>query len=299
MPEPVVMNTPLYHMLDVSCTLLITLYARARETMHPNPIIRDHRAVEMIAIIREEIKGSTNPIHRKILRDSYNDKLAVSMALRSRRFDRYVSDFLSDHPDGVVVNLGCGLDTRFDRMDNGSVRWFDIDFPEVIELRRRFMRESPRHRFIAGSILDEDWFGMIPSDGPYLILAEGVFMYLLEPDVKVLLRRVGNRFPGAELVCEVTNIYWVRRMKSRYLRLKFKHQLGMTGGAVFSFGIPYGDYFEEWNPDYRFLDEWTYFDDREKRLGWFRWFAVWETFRKVQWTVHYRIGAVGGRGNRV
>ncbi|OFY64270.1 MAG: hypothetical protein A2Y71_08395 [Bacteroidetes bacterium RBG_13_42_15] len=64
----------------------------------------------------------------------------------------------------------------------------------------------------------------------------------------------------------------------------------MTGGAVFTFGIPDSRYFEEWSQDYHFLDEWTYFDDRERKLGWFNLFSFIEILRKVQWTIHYRIG---------
>ena len=69
--------------------------------------------------------------------------------MRIRHFDRYVADFLAREPDGVVVSLGCGLDDRRRRVDNGTVRWFDLDLPEVIELRRRFLDETDRMRFIA------------------------------------------------------------------------------------------------------------------------------------------------------
>jgi O-methyltransferase involved in polyketide biosynthesis len=276
-------------MLEVSGTMLITLYARARESVSRNPIINDLKAVEMIEIIKKEIIDSDNPIHRKILKDRYNPKLAVSMALRSRRFDRYVQDFLTENPEGTIINLGCGLDTRFDRIDNGKVTWFDIDFPDVIALRHRFMQENERHCFIEASVLDPEWIETVKTGGPYLVLAEGLFMYLTEPDVKKLLSMIHSQLGSANLVCEVTNRYWVDRMKSSYMQFKFKRQLGMTGGAVFTFGIPYSRYFEEWSKDYHFLDEWTYFDDKEKKLGWLRLFSCFEAFRKVQWTIHYKI----------
>lgn len=284
------MEKSLYSMLEVSSTMLITLYARALESTSLNPIIQDSKAVEMIEIIKKETAGSNNPIHRKTVNGRYNPKLAVTMALRSRRFDRYVYDFLKSNPSGTVINLGCGLDTRFDRVDNGKVIWFDIDFPEVIELRHRFMKEDTRRKFIGGSFLDDFWTKIVKTGGPYLILAEGVFMYLTEPDVKNLLSMIRNELGSVELVCEVSNSYWVDKMKSRYMKWKFKHQLGITGGAVFTFGIPSSRYFEEWDPNYKFLDEWTYFDDNEKKLGWFNLFSFIEIFRKVQWTVHYKIG---------
>jgi len=274
---------------EASSTLLITLYARARETLSKDPIIKDPKAVEMIEMIRKEIAGSDNPIHRKILKDSYNPKLAVTMALRSRRFDRYVTDFLSENPGGTILNLGCGLDTRFYRMDNGTVIWFDIDFPEVIELRKRFMEENPRHFFIGRSILEKEWLAETKTGGPYLILAEGVLMYLTEADVRELFSTIQKELGGAEIVCEVTNRYWVDKMNSAWMRNKFKRQLGMTGGAVFSFGIPDSSYFGKWSEKYQLLDDWTYFDDKGKKLGWFNLFSSFRILRKVQWTVHYKI----------
>jgi O-methyltransferase involved in polyketide biosynthesis len=284
------MDKPFEKLSDVSGTMLITLYARARESVSREPILKDQKAVEIIEIFKRELAGSTNPIHRKIINDSYNSKLAVTMALRSRRFDKYVLDFLRRHPKGTVVNFGCGLDTRFDRIDNGLVHWFDIDFPAVIDLRRRFMKESERRRFIGMSILDEKWTGEITTGGPFLILAEGVFMYLHEEDVRALLAMTKEKLGPYELVCEVTHKYWVDRMNSPYLKYKFNKQLGMSGGATFSFGVPNSQYFTNWDPSYHFLDDWTYFDDGEKKLGWFNWFSKLEMMRRVQCTVHYQIG---------
>ena len=151
------------------------------------------------------------------------------------------------------------------------------------------MEENERHFFIERSVLDPGWIGIVKTGGPYLVLAEGLFMYLKEPDVKELLSMIHSELGSYNLVCEVTNRYWVDRMKRKYMQLKFKHQLGMTGSAIFTFGILYSRYFEEWSKNYHFIDEWTYFDDREKKLGWLRLFSSIEAFRKVQWTVHYRI----------
>ena len=73
------------------------------------------------------------------------------------------------------------------------------------------------------------------------------------------------------------------------IKWKFKRQLGITGGAVFSFGVPDSYYFERWSKYYTFLDEWTYFDGHEKRLGWFNLFSSIDVLRKVQWILHYKI----------
>lgn len=285
------MDQSMKDLLDVSSTMLITLYARAKESSSADLIITDRKAIEIIEILRREMIGSGNPIHRKILEGRYNSKLAVTMALRSRRFDRYALDFMESNPDGTVINLGCGLDTRFDRIDNGTIRWFDIDFPGVIELRRKFLEENKRRSFLAGSILDSFWLDKVKTKGPYLILAEGVFMYLREAEVRQLFSMIRRGLGAVELVCEVTNSFWVQRMKSGYMQWKFRHQLGMTGGAVFSFGVPDSRYFETWDEHYRFVDDWTYFDDKERKLGLLALLSKIEVLRKVQWTVRYRFVA--------
>jgi len=283
------MDNSINSLSNVSGTMLVTLYARAKETLSADPILKDNKAVEIIEIFKKEIGKSKNPIHQRILRDRYNSKLAASMALRSRRFDRYTQDFLARHPRGTVINFGCGLDTRFDRIDNELMRWFDIDFAPVIALRRRFMQENDRRKFIEGSILEPDWTRVAKTGGHYLILAEGVFMYLNEPDVKSMLAMIKRELGEVELVCEVLNKYWADRAHDKYMQRKFTRQLGFASDAVPSYGIPDGRYFESWDKDYHFLDEWTYFDDHEKKLGWYNWFGNHELIRKMQWTVHYRI----------
>lgn len=109
----------------VSETMLATLYSHALESRRPDGLIRDPRAEELVARIDYDFAG----------RQMGADDQAAS-CLRLRQFDRFAQAFLAAHPDSVVVHVGCGLDTRFDRVDNGRVEWYDLDLPEVIELRR-------------------------------------------------------------------------------------------------------------------------------------------------------------------
>ncbi|MBI5494324.1 MAG: class I SAM-dependent methyltransferase [Deltaproteobacteria bacterium] len=277
---------------SVSDTLLIPLYCRAMETLEQEPIIRDPKAVGMLNEMRRELASSDKPIHRKVVHDRYNRKLLVTIALRSRRFDRYASEFMAAHPGATVVTIGCGLDSRFERIDDGRVRWFDLDFPEVIEIRKRYFRETDRCRFLPYSALDYRWMDEVKTAaaGPVLFLAEGVFMYLEEEAVKGLVLKLRDEFPGSELVFEITNRYWVKKMKSAWMRWKFSRQLGIGEEAMFRFGIDGYREIEKWGTGIRFLDEWTYFDDDEKKLGWFNLFRRMELLRKVQWTLHFQLG---------
>jgi O-methyltransferase involved in polyketide biosynthesis len=116
--------------------------------------------------------------------------------LRTAIFDFWVGGFLARHPAGTVVEIGTGLNTRFDRTDNGQVHWIDLDLPDVIELRRRFFADSGRRRMVAASVLDQDWLTVVQgSPGPYMFVAEGVLAYLAQaPQV---IAGIAERFPGA------------------------------------------------------------------------------------------------------
>ncbi len=121
-----------------------------------------------------------------------------------REFDRRAAAFLAEHPDGVIVDLGCGLNTRFERIDNGRVKWYGLDLPEVIALRKELLDETPRSHLLGCSVLDFSWMDALSGQAgkPILFLAEAVLVYLEEADVKRLVQTLAGRFPGAELVCE-------------------------------------------------------------------------------------------------
>lgn len=171
MPEKILQSLE-----GVSETLLMTLYVRARESEQPDAMIKDGRAVAMVSQI--DCDFSRLRMHR-------HDEIAVIM--RMRKFDNYVRDFLTRNPDAVVVHIGCGLDTRFERVDNGCVDWFDLDLPDVMELRRKLIgNKSKRYHVLATSVLDDGWFEKVSQykPRPFMFLAEGVFPHFEEAQVK-------------------------------------------------------------------------------------------------------------------
>jgi methyltransferase (TIGR00027 family) len=276
---------------DVAATSLITLYAHAQETQSAEPVLIDTKAVEVAGELSRRLAGSTDPLVRALVAGSLDPRLVVHIALRAKRYDDYVREFLARSPTGVVVNIGCGLDSRFLRIDNGQVIFYDLDLPEVITLKAEFFEETDRYRFIAASVLDEEWITLVQvHDGPFLFVAEGVFMYLEADAVKRLVVRLAEEFSGSELVCEVVNAIWVREPLRSLMQFKLRRELHMGEDAVFRSGLRDGREPEEWHPGIRLLDEWSYFDAEEEKLGWLRLFRHSEFFKKTQWTVHYRLG---------
>lgn len=279
----------------VSETLFLPIYALALESRRRDPIMVDEDAVELTQRLNEYFADSDRRIFRRLAKGKLPSTLLTTVSMRIRRIDRYAKEFLEQQPHGVVVNLGCGLDDRRHRVDNGLVRWYDLDLPEVIELRRRFLPETERMRFIASSVLDFTWLDQLPDEpGPkFLFLAEGLFMYLPPDGVRSLVTKLAEHYPGAQLVAEVANSRIVRMMQGRLARGKFRRQFGLSQNVVYRFGVAHSREMESWAPGLVLLDDWTYFDEGGPKLGWMRLFAKWPLFRWAQWTVHYRLG-IGG-----
>ena len=276
---------------DVAGTSLITLYCHALESQSGKPILEDPKAVEMVDKLNPILSESANMLYRKLTWSRIEKKLIVYICMRARRYDQYVNEFLGRMGDGVVVNIGCGLDTRFHRTDGGKVEFYDLDLPEVIEIKKHLLQETQRYRFIASSVLDFDWMRQLAEhEGrPKLFLAEGVFMYLHAEEVKALVLELQSRFPGCELACGVINSLWLRKGLKWMVDFKLQRQLKLGKGATFNFGVKDGREMEQWGGGIELLDEWSCFDEDEPRLGWLRLWRPLAFLRKTQWTLHYRL----------
>lgn len=279
----------------VSETLFLPIYSLALESRRPDPIIIDDGAVELTERLNAYFADSDVKLFRRLAAGRLPSTLVSTMSLRIRQYDRYATAFLEREPPAIVVNLGCGLDDRRRRVDNGSVRWYDLDLPEVIALRRRFLPESKRMRFIGCSALDLAWMDDLPDEPGrrFLFLAEGLFMYLPPDGVRSLVTALNERFPGAELVAELANTRIVRTMRGRLGRGKFRRQFGLSQDVVYLFGAEHGRDLERWAPGIHLIDQWTYFDEDEPKLSWMRLFSGLTLFRWAQWTSRYHLGGPG------
>ncbi len=276
---------------DVSATMLLTLYCHARSSVAAPPLLHDPESLRIWQALQPELAGSLDPLVKRLLSNGIPELAVTYISARARRFDRYARDFMDRAPSGTVVSLGCGLDPRFSRVDNGSVRFVDLDLPDVIALKHRFVTESERYRLLAASVTDPHWLDHLTEfqGQPMLFLSEGLFMYLSEADVKTLVLRLQKHFPGSELVCEVVNRRWLDPRMYWLVRLKLRRQLGLGPDADFRFGIRHGDELQQWGPGIQLLDEWSFLDEDPRDIGWVKWFAGLDVFRTAQWIVHYRL----------
>jgi len=182
----------------VQQTLFIPLTARARETRRRRPLLRDPKAAEILASVDFDAKKYGR---------GWGGSVTV---LRTAIFDCWVSGFLAGHPGGTVAEVGTGLNTRFDRVDNGQANWIDLDLPDTIELRRRFFAESGRRRMVAASVLGQDWLSAVrESPGPYFFAAEGVLAYL--DQAPQVIARIAGSFPGALIALDTYSQQMLQR----------------------------------------------------------------------------------------
>ena len=121
--------------------------------------------------------------------------------LRAWQFDEMAKKYVAAHPRASVVNLGAGLDTTFYRVDNGLIHWYDLDLPEVIDVRKQLLPEPDRVTYIAKSIFDPSWCKDIrhTEEGIFMI-AGGVFHWFNEPQVKQFFSMLADNFDGGEIV---------------------------------------------------------------------------------------------------
>jgi O-methyltransferase involved in polyketide biosynthesis len=278
---------------DISETLLIPLYSRALESKSNNPILIDNKAIEITNKLNKIFEKSDSQLHQNLAKGKSSrfrgKKLNAALSLRTRKFDRYCISFLENHPEGTIVELGCGLSTRFPRIDNKKLIWFDLDFPEVIDIRKQFFKETDRYHFIGSSVLDFKWMDKINKRDNVLFIAEGLLMYLREEEVINLILNLQRSFPGCEIACEVANTFVIKMLKRKIWRKKFQRDFHLGKDASFYFGISDSRDFEKWNKGIKLLDEWTYFDDKDNKLGWMNLFAKSKKLSKTQWIVHYKL----------
>jgi O-methyltransferase involved in polyketide biosynthesis len=256
-------------------TLLIVLYAKAQPG---NPLFFDPRARDILDRVDYDFTR---------LRVPY--KTIVLVCQRAKKLDTVTQAFLAEHANGVVVHLGCGLDSRFWRVDNGQVDWYDLDMPPVIDLRRKFYPEQERYHPIASSVTDLDWTNaVVAQDRPALIVAEGLLMYLDEADVKRLFLRLHEVFPGSRLIADVFS-----KMTARSAA---KHPSLKQTGASLGWGIDDAREVEGWAPGIRLLEEWYFTQDPDlKRLspGYRLAYKLAGAFKLVQQAhrmVYYQLG---------
>lgn len=201
-------------MKNESKTLFIPLYGKSMVSRR-GLILRDEKAEEIVEAERVEVAGR-----------SRSKWLALNMAMRSAQMDRLCEKYAVQNPGCTVICPGCGLDSRVLRTKTDAALWYDLDFPDVIDLRRRWFSEDDRHRMIASSVTDLGWLDEVDqSVQTAVVVAEGLVMYLQQTDVEALFLALQKRFAKTVVIMDAYTSFAVRA--SRY-----KNPINTVGASV-------------------------------------------------------------------
>lgn len=209
-------------------TLFITLYAKALDNRSKHSILQDEKADDLCRRIDYNFAKH----------ESLGNNVTV---IRAKHFDEWIKEFISVNKEGVVVYLGCGMDTRISRLNPPShIHWFDVDYPEVIQFRKTFYSNKENYRMIESSVNDLQWLEKIPADQPTLVIAEGLLEYLSQNEVKKLFNRLTDHFSHGQIIFDVMNSFAVEAGKK---------ELEKTTGAIHRWAVDEIHEVEQLNPN--------------------------------------------------
>lgn len=236
---------------NVSETLLIPLYMRAKESKEENPIITDKTSEAILSMVDYNFSKFYTDV-----------RCQLCISFRTKYFDDAVRNFVAKYDDAVVVLIACGLDPRVERISiKKSYQAYELDFPDVINLRRQFLPESSNNRYLTGNITTEGWIKTIKEEHPnghFLFILEGVAMYLTEEEVKRVFKNIDDNFEHAEIYMERMNKYLSKRTHL--------HDSVKNTQATFRWGCDNPKEIERWSDSFKLKSEYYYYSDEYNRI---------------------------------
>jgi O-methyltransferase involved in polyketide biosynthesis len=260
---------------SVQKTLFLPLWGRACETQKPDPLLVDRKALEIIQ--RVDFDFST-------LTQNIQTLSQIGWIMRSISVDQVVTGFLEKYPRATIVDIGCGLDTTFNRVDNGLLSWYDLDLPDVIELRRKLIPESERCKYIIASFLEDSWIDEIIIRDNVLFIAAGVFYYFEEEEIKGFLKKLADKLPGSEILFDACSPYGVKMANKLVIE-----NAGLDERSYLKWGLKHTQDILTWDERFRILKTIYYF--KNKRISFqIRILGYISDLLKIQYMIHLAMG---------
>lgn len=184
-----------------SKTLFIPLLGKALMS-RDNLFLHDSKAEEIISKIDYDFNS---------LKQS--KWLSMYMSVRALIIDELCNKYILEHPNATIIHLGCGLDSRCLRVNQNYKNWYDVDYEEVISIRKNFYSEDSSHKMIGSSVIDFKWLEQIEDNDNIMVVAEGLTMYLREEEIKILISRMSERYGDVHLLFDAYTKKGVRSSK--------------------------------------------------------------------------------------
>lgn len=134
----------------------------------------------------------------------------IANVARSYNLDQMVQNYIDNHDKCNIVNLGVGLETSYYRINRKNSMFFEVDLPEVIELREKYLEVGENEKFIKGDLFKLEWCEELDTTSPTLMIVSGVFQYFHENDVLKFISATKNIFENAELIFDATNKFGIK-----------------------------------------------------------------------------------------
>ncbi|GET46238.1 class I SAM-dependent methyltransferase [Capnocytophaga felis] len=239
---------------NISETMLITLWAKAAETKHSQPVLYDEKAVEIVGKIDYDFS--------KFKRVNLSQ---LGVCVRAKLIDNEVKRFIKKFPDAVIIQLGAGLDARYQRLGNPPItHWYDLDLEEVITVRKKFIEPTEKNTFLSMSLFDNQWIEKVKSHNkPVFVIAEGVLMYFEEKEIRSFFENLCTNFQELTVVFDMLFYKGVGRAK-RHATLKT-----MKNVPEFKWSLLNTHDMEKWHKKIHIEKEYYMSDFYGKRLPFF------------------------------
>ncbi len=238
-------------------TLLPPLWGRAKISEEWPSFFRDSQAIYLFRQIDYDFSS---------IDESLGLEGAFVQAAYAKQFDNKVRTYVARYPEASIVNLGAGLDTAFYRVDNGTLRWYDLDLPRVTALRSTLLPAPERATYLPGSLFDSNWHAhVVNREKGVIILATGVLMYFTEPRIRAFLSSLADAFPQAEFVFDTQP--WFASRQGKRIANQAMQEMGM-GGAPVKWALREARTITRWDNRVVVVDELPLFKDVPRKSVW-------------------------------
>lgn len=234
-------------------TMVLPLWGRFLESKKSDPLVYDSKAIEIINNMDYDFSKIENKL---------TEYHALAWAVRTKTMDLVVERFIKKHSNATIVNIGSGLDTSFERVDNKKITWYDLDLPDAIEFRRNFIAETDRECYISKSVFDYTWFDDIKNiDDSILFIASGVLMFFEEEELKHLFTKLALKFPNGEIFFDTLSEEGLKYANDMMLKA------GMKEGMIL-WGTNSASEVTKWNDKIEVVDEFSYYERIPRKKEW-------------------------------
>lgn len=238
----------------VEKTMLLTLFAKAQHSQKKNHRFFDQKAIDVISQIDYDFSVAD--------KDRFMKYGVIS---RTIVLDEMVSDYIDKNPHATIVNIGSGMDTRFNRLDNGLIRWYNIDLENSANFRLQYIEDNERVTTLAYSAMDPAWANEIKIEsGNLLFIIEGLSMYLTEKDNKDILKIIADNFRRCTVFVEIMPPVSVENVTEKSVE---------ETDSKFIWGVQKGSQLVKLNSAFRWIRDVNLFDGMNKFKPAFRLFT--------------------------